>query len=105
MLANPTLALETIDSITTMPTGAVEQLLEANAAADCLTDVMREGRVVSMFALDLKMRGAEVIISRSARAYHFRHSALWLSHFTPQEPLRPRVRATGKIDNPTVSDG
>jgi len=63
-LENPTLALDVIDGrrvAISLPRGAVVKVVAGPTSdGDRLVDVISEGRVVTMFAFDLTVRGTEI---------------------------------------------
>jgi len=63
-LENPTLALDVIDGrrvAITLPRGAVVKVVAGPTGdGDRLVDVISEGRVVTLFAFDLTVRGTEI---------------------------------------------
>ena len=53
----------------TVPAGAtIEVLSEVNENHDALVTVLWQGRTVSMFAIDVDVRGTEVLNGKRARA-------------------------------------
>lgn len=63
-LENPTLALDVIDGrrvAITLPSGAVVKVVVGPTSdGDRLVDVISEGRMVTVFAFDLTVRGMEI---------------------------------------------
>jgi hypothetical protein len=71
-LGNPTLALEMVDGkrvAVTVPTGAIIRVISGpnHDGEDRMLKVLWQGKTVTMFALDVDMRGTE-ITDRSATA-------------------------------------
>ena len=63
-LENPTLALDVVDGnrvAITLPSGAVVKVVSGPTGdGDRLVDIISEGRVVTVFAFDLTVRGTEI---------------------------------------------
>jgi hypothetical protein len=108
-LENPTLALDVVDGrrvAITLPRGAVVKVVAGPTGdGDRLVDVISEGRVVTVFAFDLTVRGTEIKdrtqrVSALRKAQGRRHSAKWLG-WTFRAPARPVV--SSQVASPTNS--
>ena len=69
-LSTPTLALETLEGkrvATTVPAGTTVKVVSGPTQGDRMVDVLWEGRVIVMFAIDVNERGTE-ITDREAEA-------------------------------------
>jgi hypothetical protein len=77
-LENPTMALDVVDGkrvAITVPTGAVIVVSGPIGEGDRLVDVVWEGHTVTMFALDVIVRGTEIKDPGGSENLHIDKSA------------------------------